>query len=107
MHKLIISTFAVLSLVSIADPARAETVTVTVPYSDLDLASPSGMETLNGRIELAARHICGSADIRNLKDVADQKQCLREAAGSAARQVTQLDGRRAGLAFNVSIPHRR
>jgi UrcA family protein len=106
MHKLITSTVAALSLGTFATPALAEAVTVTVPYADLDFSSATGIATLNGRIEAAAKRICGSADIRNMHDVSDQQRCLHEAQDAAGKQVALLRGSAQLLAFNVSRPRK-
>jgi len=106
MNWLITSTVAALSLGTFATPALAESATVTIPYADLDLSSAKGMATLGGRIEAAAKRICGSADIRDMHDVSDQQRCMREAKDAAGKQVALLKGGAQLLAINVSAPRK-
>jgi UrcA family protein len=106
MNKLITSTLVALSLGASTTPAFAETASVTVAYADLDLSAPGGIATLKGRIEAATKRICGSADIRNMHDVADQQRCMREVNNAADKQIASLkDGARL-VALNLSSPHR-
>ncbi len=56
----IIGAVAAIALIT-AVPAHAalpDSAQVAVKYSDLDLSSPEGRATLEGRIERAARQIC-------------------------------------------------
>lgn len=79
-----------------AGPAHASEVstpegitkTMLVPYDDLNLASPSGMQTLQKRIESAARQVCADAkDRSSLTATAAYKECLANALAGAQAQV--------------------
>ena len=50
---------AAAALGSIALPASAEDVAFEVRYDDLNMESVAGQETLDNRIEVAARKACG------------------------------------------------
>ena len=100
MRKIIVSTIVALSLGASITPAAAETVTTSVQYADLDLSTDAGLATLEGRIQAAAKRICGKAEVRDVHDAADQQRCLREAGEAAARQIAQVTGRSAVLALN-------
>lgn len=65
-------------------PAMAETVSLSVRYSDLDLSNPSGQKVFARRIAAASRHICGAADMeRDITRKARVKQCQAEVRRSA------------------------
>lgn len=71
-----------------AAPALAETVSTTVPYGDLDLTKEAGRKTLDVRLERATRKLCGKiTQVRDLTQVAAQRQCLAEARASYRDQV--------------------
>jgi UrcA family protein len=94
MRKFIITTaLTALSLVAIATPASAETQSVSVKYADLDLSSPAGMGALEGRIEAAARKICGRTEVRNVHDGADQQRCIQQTQTSVSVEIARLTGR--------------
>ncbi|MEE4206850.1 MAG: UrcA family protein [Erythrobacter sp.] len=69
--------------------ARAEEpATVTVRIADLDLTSEAGRKTLDRRIALAARKVCGGApDLRNLAGFAAYRNCVDAAHASTQEQV--------------------
>ena len=53
---------AAIGLALPAAPVLAQQQSVGVQYSDLDLSSPEGQETLDRRIDRAARNVCGAGD---------------------------------------------
>lgn len=71
------------STVSAADPNSAS---VTVKYSDLNIASPSGALKLYARIESASHAACSYFWF---KTDADESRCLRNAIAKAVTQVNQ------------------
>ena len=83
---------ASVSLLAVA-PAAAEEFTVQVPYSDLNLASPSGAKVLAQRVDSA----CERPDIRDLKAVSAWQACKDAARNSA---MEQLNSR--GVTFDSS-----
>ncbi len=52
---------------------------VSVPYSDLNLASADGQKTLAIRIKSAVRSVCGDANGRDLKANQLHQQCKAQA----------------------------
>jgi UrcA family protein len=102
MHKIIVSTLAAVSFGLAVTPAVAETVKTTVLYDDLDLSTASGMATLEGRVQGAAKRICGRAELRDIKDVSDRRRCLREAMDDAGQQIVRIAGAYRELALNVN-----
>jgi UrcA family protein len=68
-----------------AEPAPS----VTVSYSDLNLASAPGANALYARIVSAARVVCGASevDIRNLRSLADERSCESNAIAQAVHAV--------------------
>lgn len=94
MTKLALSALAAasVSLLAVA-PAAAEEFTVEVPYSDLDLSSPTGARTLAQRVDAA----CERPDIRDLKAVSAWLACKDSARNSA---MEQLNSR--GVTFDSS-----
>ena len=89
----ITSALAALSLAAFSTPASAETRSVQVQYADLDLTSPAGVATLEGRIEAAAKKICGRVEVRSVHDGADQQRCIRETQASVSVEIARLTGR--------------
>ena len=83
---------ASLSLLVVA-LAAAEEFTVQVPYSDLDLASPTGAKVLAQRVEAA----CERPDIRDLGAVSSWQQCKDSARNGAMEQLNSK-----GVTFDSS-----
>lgn len=94
MRKFIItSALTALSLAVVATPVSAETQSVAVRYADLDLSNSAGLAALEGRIAAAARQICGKAEVRDVRDGADQQRCIRETQASVSVEIARLTGR--------------
>ena len=65
--------------------------TVTVSYADLNLTSTAGLETFQRRVSKAARHVCGSANLReagSLRQVSEIKNCQERAMSEAMSQIS-------------------
>jgi UrcA family protein len=60
---------------------------LTVSFGDLDLGNTAGVNTLYARLRSAARRVCGTADLRNLRAVADVKRCRAEALDDAVARI--------------------
>ena len=76
-----------------AAPAQAadrEIRTLTVDYSDLNLASPSGVATLRTRLAIASRNVCGENDGRELAVTADMLACRDAALKQAMRDLSRV-----------------
>lgn len=86
---------AALSLVLVAAPAAAgssDNQEFTIEYRDLNLASPEGQETLDRRINAAARKVCGvGAERTGTRLVARKsKECVEQVRASAQEQIATL-----------------
>lgn len=87
-----LKTFAFIALASVTLPATASAASVDanrvevsreVQYGDLDLASAQGRGRFDARINSAVRSVCGIADSRDLKEMAQMRRCRREALALA------------------------
>ena len=91
MRKSIVTVLAVAALAGgIATPAFAadETVSVVVPFGDLDVADPAGADTLTQRIDAAAEKVCHRPDIRDLKGMVAFEECKADALAGAMEQLS-------------------
>lgn len=70
-----------------ATPAVAETMSVPVSFAGLDLTSPNGKSILDRRIDHAARVICGTPDIRDIKAMMAAGKCRAETVALAQPRV--------------------
>ncbi|MEO1029227.1 MAG: UrcA family protein [Pseudomonadota bacterium] len=76
---------------AIAAPATS-TVSVEVTYSDLNLNSQAGVETLNRRIDAAAQQVCERSWDRGTRTAAhfsDIQSCLVETRANIDTQIKQ------------------
>jgi UrcA family protein len=88
MRKFVVSAAAVLSLAAAAAPAMAEDFTVYVKYSDLNLTSAEGVETLESRIAVAIKSVCAKPEtIRDLKSMQAWESCKATASAKARAQL--------------------
>lgn len=78
------------STVLATSPAQAETRSVLVPTAGIDLRSDAGMAIMRGRINRAARQVCGQYDGRNLVAVGSFRGCHSEAIAGANAQLAQV-----------------
>lgn len=69
--------------------AQAETLSVSVPYGDLDLTKDAGRRTLDARLERAARKVCGGATtpVRDLSQLQNYRTCVTGARTAYQAQV--------------------
>ncbi|SRR5690606_9842578 len=94
MKKLSVAAAVSVALSSIfAAPVAAQEIQVAIPYGDLNLATASGVETLNGRIEAGIKSACERPDMRDLKSMAAWEQCKDVAESSAAEQLARITAR--------------
>ena len=70
-----------------AHAASADSRTLKVRYSDLNLSTEQGSLALYGRIVAAAHQVCVLDDIRDLRAVAAVKACREQAIAQAVRDV--------------------
>ena len=81
---------AVLALAVPAAPAFAEEKAVS--YSDLNLASHEGQETLERRIAQALEEVCQTNKVRTGSRIksSDSRRCMAEARANAKAQVAAI-----------------
>ncbi len=72
-----------------AGAAEAETHSVTVRYTDLDLKTDAGAAALHARIAQAARAACGPIDSRSLAE-AERVNACRTGALAAATPAAEM-----------------
>lgn len=90
-HKLFSITSVALAACLAAAPAFATTLgvdgqqkSVEVSYADLDLATPADVAVLMGRIETAARNVCGPAPApKQINESQAYSQCTAAAVSMA------------------------
>jgi len=90
--KIAILAAAAVALLPAAASAQtfgAETQTVLVPYSDINLASDTGQDRLQRRIGTAVDQVCGKRE-RELNRDAAVKRCRGAAFADAKSQVDAL-----------------
>lgn len=79
-----------LALTASSTPVVAQSMSIGVQYSDLDLTSPQGQATLDKRIAGAARKICGHDEQRSGTRIAmnpKMRACVAEVKAKTAKQV--------------------
>lgn len=68
--------------------AFADTTSIRVDYSDLNLSSPAGQQTLNTRIMRAAQNVCGySRGVMSLSETRLVQACISKARDEAAASI--------------------
>ena len=105
-------SFMYLAACLVTLPAMAATVvvdgsglpSVKVTYSDLNLASDKGANTLYRRIVSAAHQVCGAdeVDIRDLATLAQTQSCERQAIAHA---VDAVHSPRLASAYSAHLRH--
>jgi len=80
------------SITEVYTSPTSEHVAVTVTLRDLDLASPSGQETLHRRLNAAARQVCGSSQPHragSVKHAARNEECQEAAVSRAMARINR------------------
>ena len=98
MRKFIVPALSAFTL-AVASPAAAEEASVVVPYEDLDLLGPAGVEQLESRIRRAIKQVCGEPDRRNLALWRFWNECRKQARQEANVQVARAIERERTLAL--------
>jgi len=86
---------AALGLALIATPTMANDIpakSTSVEFRDLNLSTPEGQETLDRRINAAARQVCKISHVTTGTRVKSRGQsaCLKHARKSATKQVATM-----------------
>lgn len=79
---LLVSTTALADVI-VKDGSAANLPRREVRFADLNLDTAEGMERLNTRIVAAVRNVCGSADNRVVREVADMHDCRNQSLRQA------------------------
>jgi UrcA family protein len=90
MNRLIASALAALALAGMAAPsalAEKRTVSMTISYADLDLASPAGAKSMLNRLQKASRKVCGTSTHRSPEEMTWAKACMTDAMSSAVSRL--------------------
>lgn len=75
---------------ALAQAPAMETVSIKVPYADLDLNNPAGAQVMASRIRHAAREICGGEE-HERGDLTRQMAidaCIKTTSGNAAAKLS-------------------
>ena len=100
MRKIIVPTLDALSLALVTTPASAQTTSVTVPIADLDLSTEAGKATLESRIEAAKVRVCGTVEVRQVREGPDRQRCLEETEASVRAEIARVIAKDTTLAVN-------
>ena len=71
MRTYLVSALAAFAIAGVSAPAAAETVTISVDYSDLDLTDAEDLATLDTRVRVAAEEACTMPVARLAADPVD------------------------------------
>ncbi len=82
-----LAAIALSANVAQADARAAAGPSVSVVYSQTDLASTHGVQTLYARLKTAARHVCPDVDVRELARVVPARLCYESALARAVEGV--------------------
>jgi UrcA family protein len=82
LAALLAASFAVVAPAAAQQPLRS----VAVSYADLDLRSDAGRATLDHRLRIAIRDVCGHASPADLAGQNAAADCRRSLAGQVAAQ---------------------
>jgi UrcA family protein len=93
--------FSVLALASGMAAADADTRSIAVRYEVASLAHDAGARSLHGRLEAAARHVCGVRDEKDLRARRAWQECYDAALADAIAHVgddrlVAVNGKRRG-----------
>lgn len=91
-RPLIATLSAALALGTVAAPAMAGETHLKVVYSDLNLNTVAGQETLERRIDAAAKKACGYDEIRTGTRMQNREvtRCYRQAKKQATTQMASV-----------------
>lgn len=90
--NLIALAAAAAAALSATAPAYAETRSITLDVSAINLGTSAGQKTLDGMIRQAAETVCGySRGVQPVSVKAQQRSCLAAATESAHTQIAMLE----------------
>ena len=82
--------------IHISDDGRSR---ISVPYGDLNLASPAGVQTLEGRLRAAARAFCGTPTAKGFVEAREIGDCRRNVMEVARPQLLALNRGKGSIAL--------
>ena len=86
-NRIALAALSFLALTAaISAPAAAQS-TAKVAIGDLNLTTEAGRAAMETRLNIAVRNVCGQRPMRNLSQLANYRQCIRDAHGSYQEQV--------------------
>ena len=90
----IVTAGLTVTMLSFAAPVLAETnavsMTHTVRYSDIDLSTAGGRQTLDRRVEVAINSMCAEPVLGNREEIRAFQDCRADARAQAATKVNAL-----------------
>jgi UrcA family protein len=82
------------AMLSFAAPVLAETDSVTmvhaIRYTDIDLSTPNGRQTLEHRVDVAIESMCAEPVLGNREEIRAFEDCRATARADAAPKVAAL-----------------
>jgi UrcA family protein len=106
MKKIVSLAIAAAAALGVS-PAAAQSVQMSdegnyrasIPYGDLDLASPAGLKTLETRVKSAAAMVCGKPENRSLTEIQSVNKCREDLISAARPQLARATQARGGSAI--------
>jgi UrcA family protein len=89
-----LATAAILAGVAGASPAfsaEPNRPSVSVRVDDLDLSRPADRATLEVRLKVAARRVCGSPTARQIEDIVARRECFAEVIAQGHTQLESAE----------------
>jgi len=76
---------------------------ISIPYGDLNLASPAGVRTLEGRLKAASQAVCGGPRVMGVAEARTVGACRRNVLAVARPQLMlALNGEKGSIALAAS-----
>jgi UrcA family protein len=82
----VLGVIVILAGITPAWSATPEARSITVSFRDLNLSEPAGAKTLYGRIQTAAKQVCGRTGA-DFIEMSTWRSCYRHAVDEAVRKV--------------------
>jgi UrcA family protein len=89
MRALLIGLAASLTMTAPAQASSRDSVSISIPYRDLDLTTAEGMKTFRQRSKKAIHSACASLTLRSPLASAEELSCRTDALAQAMQQVEE------------------
>lgn len=86
-NRIALAALPFLALTAAINAPLAAQNTARVAIGDLNLTTEAGRTTMETRLGSAVRSVCGQRPMRNLSQMANYRECIRDARGSYQEQV--------------------